>query len=389
MRRNLLMKATRGSVRQSQHLVLVRPCGRRPEQAGDTDCARQPTIDSGLDEAWCEEGERDRHMDVAPAAGLPCGNGFDCRGAALDLTEPQPCARDRGDELDPAVGADRTGFGLGRAFGNYDIAMASMRGLAPRHGEGGACLLVRIMFLVGQRDCDLGSPDFDAADAGGDQLRVVARRVGSDVSADGIDNDGLDLGRRHPGDRACRLRSSLNQGRGDIVAVPRRTLAAWMAPQRFDEEHGLTAASNIAWHLDNGSDAAANSTPIVAVVVNDGEWSTPAFRHEAGVARTALRQRGSRAPAVCIRSRGLVLGSYEEIGDASLNGSRQVAAAPTKARYLGNLGLARPSADHQRGSLHGVGAEQVQRFFTEEAQSAGARRASVLSKMRASCRPMH
>jgi hypothetical protein len=47
------------------------------------------------------------------------------------------CARDRGDELDTGVGADRTGFGLGCAIGDDDVAMASMRRLAPRHGEDG------------------------------------------------------------------------------------------------------------------------------------------------------------------------------------------------------------------------------------------------------------
>jgi hypothetical protein len=44
------------SMRESQHLMLTRPCDRRIEQAGDTDSARQPTTDSGLDEAWREEG---------------------------------------------------------------------------------------------------------------------------------------------------------------------------------------------------------------------------------------------------------------------------------------------------------------------------------------------
>jgi hypothetical protein len=111
-------------MRESQHLMLTRPCDRRIEQAGDSDSARQPTIDSGLDEAWRQKGKRDRHMDVALAAGLTCGDGVDRRGAGLDLGEPVSCARDRGDELDPGVGADRTGFGLGCAIGDDDVAMA-------------------------------------------------------------------------------------------------------------------------------------------------------------------------------------------------------------------------------------------------------------------------
>jgi hypothetical protein len=38
--------------------------------ASDTDSARQPTIDSGLDEAWREESHRYRHADVMLAADL-------------------------------------------------------------------------------------------------------------------------------------------------------------------------------------------------------------------------------------------------------------------------------------------------------------------------------
>jgi hypothetical protein len=45
------------SVREPQHLLLTRPCDRCIEEAGDTDSARQPTIDSLFDEAWREEGQ--------------------------------------------------------------------------------------------------------------------------------------------------------------------------------------------------------------------------------------------------------------------------------------------------------------------------------------------
>jgi hypothetical protein len=41
------------------------------------------------------------------AAVLPCRNVIDCRDAGLDLRKPMPSARNRGDELDPCVGADR------------------------------------------------------------------------------------------------------------------------------------------------------------------------------------------------------------------------------------------------------------------------------------------
>ena len=95
------------SVREPEHLMLARPCDRRVEQASDADPVWQSTFDGGFDEVRCQEGQRDRHVDVARAASLPCGDAVDCRGAGLDLGQPSPSARDCGDELPPGVGADR------------------------------------------------------------------------------------------------------------------------------------------------------------------------------------------------------------------------------------------------------------------------------------------
>jgi hypothetical protein len=66
----------------------------------------QSTFDSGLDEARRENGQRDRHINVTLAAGLPCGNEIDCRDAGLDVGPLLPSPRDRGDQLDPGVGWD-------------------------------------------------------------------------------------------------------------------------------------------------------------------------------------------------------------------------------------------------------------------------------------------
>jgi hypothetical protein len=55
-------------VREPHHLLLTRPCDRCIGEAGDTDSARQPTIESRFDEAGREESQRDRHADVALAA---------------------------------------------------------------------------------------------------------------------------------------------------------------------------------------------------------------------------------------------------------------------------------------------------------------------------------
>jgi len=63
--------------------MLARPRDRRVEQAGDADPVWQSTFDGGFDQVRREEGERDRHMDVALAAGAPSGDVVDCRGAGL------------------------------------------------------------------------------------------------------------------------------------------------------------------------------------------------------------------------------------------------------------------------------------------------------------------
>ena len=104
-------KCRRLSVREPEHLMLARPIDRRVEQAGDADPVWQPTFDGGIDEARREEGQRDRHIDVALAAGLTCGDAVDRRGSGLDLGQPLSSARNGGDELDPGIGAHRNGFG--------------------------------------------------------------------------------------------------------------------------------------------------------------------------------------------------------------------------------------------------------------------------------------
>jgi hypothetical protein len=99
------------SVSEPEHLMLTRPSDRRIEQAGDADAARQPTVNGCLDQARCKEGQRDRHLDMALAAGFACGDAVDCRGAGLDLGKPLPAPCDCGDELYPAISADRTASG--------------------------------------------------------------------------------------------------------------------------------------------------------------------------------------------------------------------------------------------------------------------------------------
>jgi hypothetical protein len=71
---------------------------------------------------------------VTLAARLTSGNVNGCHFTSLDLGEPLPSARERGDEFDPGIGADREPLRSG-AFRNNNVAMASMGCFAPRKGE--------------------------------------------------------------------------------------------------------------------------------------------------------------------------------------------------------------------------------------------------------------
>ena len=72
------------------------------------------------------------------------------------------------------------------------------------------------MIFAQQRDGDFGPPHLDPVDAGGDQLGIIAGRIGSNVAADCSDNGGLNLGRRNAGRGSGGLRPSLDQSRGDM-----------------------------------------------------------------------------------------------------------------------------------------------------------------------------
>src|SRR5262249_44619338 len=83
---------------QTKPLKLQRPFGRRITQGGDADAARKPPFDGGLDQSWRDEGHRYRHVDLANAALLARGNGFDAGSATDDLVEPGTSARDGFDQ---------------------------------------------------------------------------------------------------------------------------------------------------------------------------------------------------------------------------------------------------------------------------------------------------
>jgi hypothetical protein len=66
------------SVREAHYLMLARPRDR---------CSVRQPFDDNFDEAWRED-RRDRHIDVALAAGFSCGDAIDGHGAVLDLGQP-------------------------------------------------------------------------------------------------------------------------------------------------------------------------------------------------------------------------------------------------------------------------------------------------------------
>jgi hypothetical protein len=59
-----------GSGREAEHAVLLIPFGGCIDQPGQSDAARQPALDRGLDQGRRKERERDRHVDMARAAVL-------------------------------------------------------------------------------------------------------------------------------------------------------------------------------------------------------------------------------------------------------------------------------------------------------------------------------
>jgi hypothetical protein len=90
--------------------MLSGPYCRAIEHASNTNSVWKATLDRSLDEARCEESQRNRHVDMPRAAVLPSRDVVDRRRTRLDLGEPEPPARDRGDEFGPRLHPDRTRF---------------------------------------------------------------------------------------------------------------------------------------------------------------------------------------------------------------------------------------------------------------------------------------
>ena len=107
--------------REPEPRGLQGPSGRRVSQICDADATRQASIDRGLHQTRCQEGERYRHIDLADGAVFSGSDLFYVRDHSRDqLIEPMPSLRDRGDEFGAGFGADWTRVGEGgcRCRGN-------------------------------------------------------------------------------------------------------------------------------------------------------------------------------------------------------------------------------------------------------------------------------
>jgi hypothetical protein len=90
--------------RKAEGFELQAPLRWRVAQPFDAESPWQPPFDRSLDETGCEEGKRDRHVDVALAALLTCRDLSHIGDfARYDLVEPAVPSRDRIDETGAAL----------------------------------------------------------------------------------------------------------------------------------------------------------------------------------------------------------------------------------------------------------------------------------------------
>src|SRR6516164_4631858 len=108
---------------KAEYLVLTRPLGRVTAETGNSKSARQATFDGRFDQIGCEEGQRDRHIDLADAAFFARGDLFDIsHGARDDFIEPAPATSDRRDELGAGLRTNRASILRCCEFWHDDLA---------------------------------------------------------------------------------------------------------------------------------------------------------------------------------------------------------------------------------------------------------------------------
>ena len=119
---------------KAEYLVLTRPLGRAIAETGNSKSARQATFDGHFDQIGCEEGQRDRHIDLADAAFFARGDLFDIsHGARDDFIEPAPATSARRDELGAGLRTNRASILRCCEFWHDNLAPPFRRCLLPRN----------------------------------------------------------------------------------------------------------------------------------------------------------------------------------------------------------------------------------------------------------------
>src|SRR6476619_7985862 len=107
---------------QSKGFELWAPFCRSITKSLDSNTARQTTFDRGADEIWCEERERNRHVDLTHAALLTCCDLLNVgHGAQNDLVKPATTSGDGADEARATFDPRWTDFTFGDAVWNQNL----------------------------------------------------------------------------------------------------------------------------------------------------------------------------------------------------------------------------------------------------------------------------
>ena len=129
--------------------MLAFPFDREIPQARHANAPWQPSIDRGLDQRRCEEGKRNRSIDLSDTAGLPLRNLLNIRDrSGNQLIQPMPARCDRGDQFGTGLGPYRTPVCRRRGRGQSNDLSWRISGLLLPWNEKGGC--VGMSLLIAQ-----------------------------------------------------------------------------------------------------------------------------------------------------------------------------------------------------------------------------------------------
>src|SRR5260370_19267647 len=186
------------SNRQTEHRVLAGPLGRSIAEASDGDAARQSSFDGSLHELGREERERDRHIDLSNAAFVAGSDLLDTHGASNNLIKPTPAARDRCDECDAGLGANRSTVVRRNGSRDDDIASPFHWRLLPWDAQDKSIMVHRVWRSIGcllclQLDRQLVRLHLNSDDVVADEVAVFTFCGIPNMLADGGSAESLSL----------------------------------------------------------------------------------------------------------------------------------------------------------------------------------------------------